>query len=334
MLAALSDGIVNPAEKVVCGGGYKFGKRMFHCMEVHGKVDLHDALVRSCNTYFYKLGEKVGMDHMAEIAHELGLGAPTGIGLGGEVAGFIPTTEYYKHTREGFHPGSTLNMAIGQGSVKVTLLQLATAYAALANGGRLLVPQIVERFESPETGRTIETFPPRLRRQLALSPAHLALVRRALAGVVGDPKGTAYAARLAGIEVAGKTGTAQVHRIKQRGKDHVVAEGEWDVEKDHAWFVGFAPAEHPRIVAAALVEHGGLGAKAAAPIVMQVIKGYFDTVAPAGTGRPEKVAVARVMREQLSQRQAAAAAPGKAPANVTGDSPDGTGDDEPADPGD
>jgi penicillin-binding protein 2 len=291
-LAALEEGLVNPSEKVVCGGGYRFGGRMFHCMEVHGPVDMHDAIVRSCNTYFFKIGERVGMDRMARIAHELGLGEGTGLGLNGEVPGFIPTSEYYRKSREGFHPGSTLNMAIGQGSVKVTLLQMATLYGALANGGRLYVPQLAERLELPDSGKVIETFPPRLRRQVSLRPENLALIRRALAGVVNDTHGTAYAQRLTSVEVAGKTGTAQVHRIKTYGKDHIVAEGEWDTSKDHAWFVGFAPAYRPRIVVAALVEHGGLGAKAAAPVVMQTIRAYFNKVepddarAPAASARP------------------------------------------------
>jgi penicillin-binding protein 2 len=316
-LAALEDGTVDPRENVVCGGGYRFGKRMFHCMEVHGKVDLVSALVRSCNTYFFKLGEKVGMDRMADIATELGFGVPSGLGINGEVPGFVPTTEFYKKTKEGFHPGSTLNMAIGQGSVKVTVLQLAIAYAALANGGKLWVPQIAERIEAPKSGQVVESFPPRLRRQLKLRPDALAMVRHALVGVVNDPKGTAWNARLPdlSVQVAGKTGTAQVRKLSARGQSHIVHEGEWDVTKDHAWFVGFAPAQKPRVVVVALVEHGGLGAKAAAPIVMQVLKGYFDSL-PAN--------------ERPNEKAIAAGPPPKAMVEP----PDTSADDEPADPGD
>ena len=333
-LGALEDGLIDPREKVVCGGGYRFGKRLFHCMEVHGPVDLHSALVRSCNTYFFRLGEKVGMDRMARVAHELGLGSPSGLGLNGEVAGFIPTTEFYRHTKEGFHPGSTLNMAIGQGSVKITVLQLAMAYAALANGGKLWVPQIAERLETPgaaASGKTIEQFPPRLRRQLALRAANLRFIQHALYGVVNDPRGTAYSARVPELEVAGKTGTAQVHGIKQRGRDHVVAEGEWDAGKDHAWFVGFAPASRPRVVVAALVEHGGLGARAAAPIVMQVLRGYFDKIAPAD--RPAQVAF--VPTQPVPARADPASSAADTAADSAGDTAgDTAGDDEPGDPGD
>ncbi len=278
-LAALRDGLVNVDEKVTCKGGYALGKRVFHCMEVHGPVDLISAIVESCNTYFFRLGEKIGMDRMAQTAHDLGLGERTGLGMGGEVPGFVPDTTYYKTTKEGFHPGSTLNMAIGQGSTKVTVLQLALAYAAIANGGTLWTPQIVLRTERPD-GRVLEELQPKVHRRIAVSSEHLALLRQALLGVVANPHGTAYAARVPGIDVAGKTGTAQVHNIKQRGRDHIVAADEWNPEKDHAWFVGFAPADHPKIVVAALVEHGGLGARAAAPIVMQVMRRYFAKPAP------------------------------------------------------
>jgi penicillin-binding protein 2 len=319
-LAALEERIVNPSEKIVCGGGYRFGGRMFHCMEVHGKVDLYDALVRSCNSYFYRLAEKVGMDRMANVAHQLGFGAPTGLGLPGEVAGFIPTMDFYRGTREGFHPGSTLNMAIGQGSVKTTVAQLAAAYAAVVNGGRLMVPQIAVRLEAAGTGKPIETFAPRMQRKLGLSPENLDFVRSALTGVVGDPKGTAYASRVPDLEVGGKTGTAQVKRMKQRGVDHVVRDGEWDATKCHAWFVGFAPAHHPRVVAAVLVEHGGLGARAAAPIVMQILRGYFDKVAP--EEKPVTFSVAR------------GSEPARAVADETPTPTDTTGDDQPVDPGD
>jgi penicillin-binding protein 2 len=316
-LAALQDGMVDPKEKVTCGGGYRFGKRMFHCMEVHGPVDLTSGIVRSCNTYFFKLGEKVGMDRMARVAGELGFGVPTGLGINAEVPGFVPTTDFYKNTKEGFHPGSTLNMAIGQGSVKVTVLQLAMAYAAIANGGRLWVPQIAERVEAPGTAQVIETFPPRLRRQLNLRKDALDFVRSALRGVVNDPKGTAWNARLPDldVEIGGKTGTAQVRKLKSRGTSHIVQEGEWDVTKDHAWFVGFAPARKPRVVVVALVEHGGLGAKAAAPIVMQVLKGYFDKLAPDKTPSEKVIAAGPVP-------------------NALVDTPDTSADDEPADPGD
>jgi penicillin-binding protein 2 len=278
---------VDPAEKVRCSGALRFGKREFHCVETHGPIKLDQALAQSCNVYFYTLGDKLGIDRMARVAQELGLGAPTGLGLNGEVPGFIPTMEYYR-TAGGFQKGFVLNTAIGQGSVKVTVLQLAMAYAAIANGGRLYVPQLVERVEEPG-GKVVEEFPPRLRRTLSFPAADLAEVRHALHDAVYDPKGTSYAARVEGLDVAGKTGTAQV----RRNRHGEAAEG--DLSNDHAWFASFAPLSHPKIAVVVLVEHGGFGAKAATPVAMEIYKAYFGQIAPgdaptatAAAGRPRE----------------------------------------------
>ena len=155
-------------------------------------------------------------------------------------------------------------------------------YAAVANGGKLWLPQIVERIESP-TGQVVEEFAPRVRRELAISPEHLAFVRQALVGVVNDPKGTAYKARLdEDLEVAGKTGTAQVRHFSRRGEPVSTYE-----QNDHAWFVGFAPAGNPRIAFAVLIEHGGHGGEVAAPIAMEIAHGYFETVAPGDRVAPK-----------------------------------------------
>jgi penicillin-binding protein 2 len=153
---------------------------------------------------------------------------------------------------------------------------MVTMYAAIANGGKLWLPQIVERVESPD-GNTLEEFAPRVRRELAVSPETLATVRQALVGVVNESKGTAYKARLKDIEVAGKTGTAQV----QTGR----AEGGYE-SATHAWFVGFAPAGRPKIALAVLVEHGGHGGDVAAPLAMEIVHNYFETVAPADKDAP------------------------------------------------
>jgi penicillin-binding protein 2 len=260
--------MVDPDEHIICHGSIRFGKRDFHCVEPHGKVDLHQALSQSCNVYFFQLGDKLGLDRIQRVAEDLGFGAPTGLGLNGEVAGFIPSMEYYKNNG-GFQRGMVLNTSIGQGSVKVTVLQLAMAYAAIANGGKLWVPQIVERIQTP-SGQVVQEFPPRLRRELAASPEMLARVRAGLYDAVNDPKGTSFAARIPGLEVAGKTGTAQV-----KNNRHVRDEGDW-ATLDHSWFASFAPYKHPQIAIAVLVEHGGFGAKAATPVAMEIYQGYFD----------------------------------------------------------
>jgi penicillin-binding protein 2 len=270
MLAALEDHMVDPDEKIICHGSIRFGKRDFHCVEPHGKVDLHQALSQSCNVYFFQLGDKIGLDRIQRVAEDLGFGAPTGLGLNGEVPGFIPSMSYYKNNG-GFQKGMVLNTAIGQGSVKVTVLQLAMAYAAVANGGKLWVPQIVERIETP-SGQVVQEFPPRLRRDLAASPEMLARVRTALADAVNDPKGTSFAARVPGLDVAGKTGTAQV-----KNNRHVRDADDW-ASLDHSWFASFAPIKKPEIAVVVLVEHGGFGAKAATPVAMEIYKGYFEKV--------------------------------------------------------
>ena len=269
MLAALEHG-QDPYERMTCHGALLYGRRSFHCVETHGTINLIQALSQSCNVYFYVIGDRVGIDHMAEVATELGFGTGTGLGLNGEATGLMPTVEDYK--KEGaFQKGMILNTAIGQGSVKLTILQVAMAYAAIANGGKLWTPQIVSRIEMQD-GRSVQTFAPRLRRQLSFSSEHLAMIRKALYDAVYDLKGTAYAARVPGLEVAGKTGTAQVKNARRQAQ-------EGDADADHAWFASFAPYDHPQIAVVVLVEHGGFGAKAAAPAAMDIYKGYFEKVA-------------------------------------------------------
>jgi penicillin-binding protein 2 len=266
LLAGLADSALDPTEKVICHGSLQFGKRAFHCVEPHGPVNLHQALVQSCNVYFYQLGDRIGLDRIARAAADLGFGAPTGLGLNGEVPGFIPTMGWYKK-QGGFQKGFVLNTAIGQGSVKVTVMQLAMAYAAVANGGKLWVPQVVSRVQTP-SGKVVQEFPPQLRRTVEASPEALQRIRAALFDAVYDPKGTSYAARVDGLEVAGKTGTAQV-------KNRRVKEAEGSPVGDHAWFASFAPWKKPEIAVVVLVEHGGFGAKAATPTAMEIYQDYF-----------------------------------------------------------
>ena len=287
-LSALEDKLLSPDERTKCHGFFEIGRRRFKCTKTHGIVNLYDAIVQSCNVYFYELGARPGMlDRLSKFSTDMGLGAPTGLGLNGEESGFIPTEEWYRDQKktnpkaEGFQVGHALNAAIGQGSTRVTLLQMATMYAAIANGGKLWLPQIVERIESP-TGQVVEEFAPRVRRDLSISPENLSIVRQALVGVVNESKGTANKARIDdGIEIAGKTGTAQVRHFSRRGEPV----SSYD-QNDHAWFVGFAPAGNPRIAFAVLVEHGGHGGEIAAPIAMEIVHNYFETVAPADKVAP------------------------------------------------
>ena len=285
-LAALEDRLTTPDEKTKCHGSYEFARRRFRCTKTHLTVNLHDAIVQSCNVYFYELGSRPGMlDRLAKYGSDLGLGAPTGLGLNGEEGGFLPTEEWYRDQKrknpksEGFQMGQALNAVIGQGSTRVTLLQMVTLYAAIANGGKLWLPQIVERVESQD-GQALEEFAPRVRRELAVSPESLAIVRQGLVGVVNESKGTAFKVRNKDpndVEVAGKTGTAQVGTGKGEGGYEAAT---------HAWFIGYAPAGRPKIAFAVLVEHGGHGGDVAAPLAMEIVRNYFDNVDPADKDAP------------------------------------------------
>ncbi|MBI5479218.1 MAG: penicillin-binding protein 2 [Deltaproteobacteria bacterium] len=297
-VAALEEGVISPDERVQCKGYHELGRRWFRCSKFHGRVNMYEALAQSCNIYFYKLGERVGMDRIARYAREFGLGEPTGLGLNGEVPGFIPTQAWYReHAPGGFRLGYTLNATIGQGATKVTVLQLAMLYAAIANGGSLNLPQLVERIDTAANA-PVQEFPPRLRRRVAVKPVHLETLQRALAGTTHQ-KGTAYDARLKDIEVSGKTGTAQVRKM---GK--VRSEGREQFGMgDHAWFVGFAPTRRPQIAVVVLVEHGGLGGHVAAPVAMEIMRGYFEQVAPErrvsrrGADEPGRAADARPLTD-------------------------------------
>jgi penicillin-binding protein 2 len=280
-LAALEDRLITPEDKTKCRGSYEFGRRRFKCTKTHMVVSLYEAIVQSCNVYFYEIGARPGMmDRLAKYGADMGLGAPTGLGLNGEEGGFIPTEAWYRDQKkanpkaEGFQMGQSLNAVIGQGSTRVTLLQMVTLYAAIANGGKLWLPQVVERIESPDQ-KVLEEFAPRVRRELSVSPENLAILRQGLVGVVNEPKGTAYRVHIKDVEVAGKTGTAQVRRNSRHGE----ALSSYD-QNDHAWFVGFAPAANPRIAFAVLIEHGGHGGEVAAPAAMEIVHNYFETVAP------------------------------------------------------
>jgi penicillin-binding protein 2 len=271
-LAALEDRIIDPRAKTRCNGYYSFGRRIFKCKHVHGLVALHEAIVQSCNVYFYHLAEAAGMDRIAKVAMDFGLGQKTGIGVNPEAQGRIPTHAWTTlHHKGQFRVGYTLNAAIGQGADTVTVLQLAFAYAALANGGTLYQPQVVRAVEGSD-GSVVQDFPPRVRRVVSVRPENLTFVDDALRGVVTEEGGTAYKERLNDVDMAGKTGTAQTSHIALRDADPSRA---WYFNRDHAWFAGFAPAKSPEIAIVVLIEHGGAGSRAAAPVAMQVARDYM-----------------------------------------------------------
>jgi len=271
-LAALSEGLIEPNTEVDCKGGYEFGRRYFRCTAVHRKVDLYDAIVQSCNTYFYALGEMIHIDQLAKLGMDFGFGVKTGIGINPEARGRMPTRAWYarRYKGDGFRGGFTLLAAIGQGATAVTVMQLALSYAALANDGTLYQPQVVRSIET-SSGTTVQDFPPRVRKIIDVDPVQLGLIKQALRGVVAEPKGTAFAEAIAGVDVAGKTGTAQVSHVTPRSVD---PKREWYFNRDHAWFAGYAPAKAPEIAIVVLIEHGGGGGKNAAPVAMRVVDAW------------------------------------------------------------
>jgi penicillin-binding protein 2 len=270
-LAALEDHLVEPDHTEKCEGLVMYGRRAFRCTHVHGRVDLKQAIARSCNVYFLHLAETVGMDRIAHIAQEFGLGEKTGLGINPEAPGRIPTRSWYSLRYRGqFRVGFTLLMTIGQGDDTVTPLQLALAYAALANGGTLYQPQVVRAVETSD-GAVVQEFPARVRRQIPLQPESLRLVNDALYDVVNDPNGTAYAAHDPSLDIAGKTGTAQTGHVAKKEDEPKLT---YFLSQDHAWFASYAPAHDPEIAMAVLVEHGGSGPGVAVPVAMQIAHEY------------------------------------------------------------
>jgi penicillin-binding protein 2 len=269
--AALEEGLVDPEKQVFCPGHFTLGNHIFRCWrkEGHGAVNLRRAIVESCDVYFYQLGNAIGIDTIAKYATMLGLGEKTGIDLDDEKGGLIPSPEW-KAKRYGttWHRGETINTAIGQGYVLTTPLQIAAAFCGIANGSFVPRPRLVL---SINEGTESTPTPVLKRKELHFSPATVAFIKDALSGVVNDPHGTGSKARIEGLTVAGKTGTAQVISAKS-----AAAIKSPDILDDHAWFVAFAPAEDPKIVVSVLIEHGGHGGSAAAPIAKKIIEAFYN----------------------------------------------------------
>jgi penicillin-binding protein 2 len=278
-LAGLESGVVTPNSNIFCNGGYSMGNHRWRCdkPDGHGSLSLVKALQVSCDVYYYAVGDKAGLDAISQMAHRLGFGQPTGLDLGREIPGIIPDTKSIT-PEAGSARAQAINASIGQGEVNVTPLQQAVAYAALANGGNVLKPQIVRRIEAPD-GRVLREFQPEFDvangngGKLDVKESSLEAVRLGLFAVVNEPGGTAYRSKLPDVKFAGKTGTAQVMKLGQKQKlDPTTQEY---LSRDHAWFASFAPADDPEIVVVVLNEHGGWGAEAAAPAASRVVASYF-----------------------------------------------------------
>ena len=274
-IAALEEGVVEPETRLFCNGSLVVGKRVFRDWKKggHGWVDLHKGIVESCDVYFYQLGQRLGVDRIAKYARMLGLGAKTGIALEGEMSGLIPDTRWKKKRfGQRWFPGETPSVAIGQGYVSVTPLQMATLMAAVVNGGTLYRPWIVRRVQSVD-GSVIQEYGPEKISSVPFKKGTLGHLRRALRDVVNGARGTGRKARSDLVEIAGKTGTAQVAQM--RGKIVKSEQLPYSI-RDHAWFVAYAPSERPEIAVVVLVEHGGHGGSGAAPLAKKVIERYYS----------------------------------------------------------
>ncbi len=262
--AGLQEGSLTPLDRVHCTGEFHLGTWTFKDWkkEGHGVVNLHQAIAQSCDVFFYNAGLKVGAGTIARYAGAFGFGAATGIELGGEKLGLIPHPAA-RRERRAWTAGDTVNVSIGQGAVLVTPMQVARFMGAVANGGVLWRPRLVQRIERPEKG-VVYSDPGHVNGHVELSPLVWEFLRRSLWAVVNESGGTGAAARIPGLEVAGKTGTAQM-----------IAKSKSSLGQDHAWFAAFAPVKEPEVVVVVLVERGGHGGDVAAPIARRILQAIF-----------------------------------------------------------
>lgn len=276
-LAGLESGVINEGTTVHCDGAYEMGGSKFRCWSKsgHGGVNLRKSLKESCDVYYYQLGEKLGVNRIAAMADRFFLGRELGIGLQNEKKGLIPTSEWkLKRFGKRWFSGETLPVAIGQGYMLMTPIQLASMVATVANEGTVYRPHLVKKVVDPD-GKTIKEFIPEILGTTGVSPASFKKVKQGLFAVVNDAGGTGANARLWDVKVAGKTGTSQVVKLGEDRKKAVAYQ-----HKDHGLFVAFAPFDKPEIAVAVVVEHGGGGGAVAAPIAGRILRSYFDLQKP------------------------------------------------------
>lgn len=263
--AGLEAGTLNPLRSIFCPGEATFWGHVFHCDKHHGLLSLHDAIVQSCDVYFYNVGNELGIDRISTYAKMMGLGRKTGIDLPNEDTGLIPSREWKQRvSKTKWYEGETISVAIGQGAVGVTPLQAAWAMGGLTTGGRLKQPHIVQPAELKKLGFPANEI---VEEDYAIHESTVDIVVKGMWGVVNET-GTGHNAKVEGFDVGGKTGTAQVVGGKDAGK----TKKEF---KENAWFVGFAPYRNPEIVVAALIQNGGWGGEAAAPVAHAVLETYY-----------------------------------------------------------
>ena len=277
-IAALAEGKATRQTSHYCNGGMSFGNRRFNCWKTHGPTDFVKSIRESCDVYYYNLGISLGPDVIAKYARLFGLGQPTEIKLPGEQRGLIPDTQWKQERfKDVWHPGETLSIAIGQGYISATPMQLANAYAAIGNGGFLYKPFLVKKIEK-RNGELIKEFHPELKRKIEIPQEVFEAVKEGLYQVANAPGGTAIVSgHSKKVAISGKTGTAQVRAFSDIMR--MKCESMPTKDRHHGWFVGYAPRENPEIAVAVIAEHSCHGTSAA-PIVRDVIEAYFDKKNP------------------------------------------------------
>lgn len=261
-LAGLKSGKFTEKSQIYCNGTFYLGNHPFSCWktEGHGTLNMAQAIEQSCDVYFYTVARDIGIEALAAMSQQFGLGKKSGLGLRGEQAGIVPSPEWKKKAgRGGWNPGETINSAIGQGDTLTTPIQLAMMTAWMVNGGKKVLPRLL-RDEPTKIDGTVD-----------VSPEHLAVMLEGMASVVNAPRGTARGSMLTDERYAfgGKTGTSQVRKLLVHGQDQKLVPWEF---RHHALFVGYAPVDKPELCCSVIVEHGGGGASAAAPVARDVLQ--------------------------------------------------------------
>ena len=277
-LAILEEGVATPHSTVCCSGKHVYGRRTYHDWKRsgHGCVDLYQALVQSCDIYFYHMGEQVGVDRLAHYARAFGLGTSTELMPKMEQPGLVPSRQWKRQNRgEPWYGGETLSVAIGQSYTLTTPLQITNLMAMVANGGTLYRPYVVLRQERMDDVVIHENAPTVVQR-LSVEPDHLDWIKQSLWGVVNEPNGTGKQARHDHIAIAGKTATVQVVRLPKGGKGKAVQARLPEHQRDHAWFAAFAPMDAPRIVVVIMIEHAGTGGSQFASWAKTLIQTHLE----------------------------------------------------------
>jgi penicillin-binding protein 2 len=277
--AALQSGLLDPDSTRYCGGVYDLNGYLFHDAEAgggHGTIAIRTAIAESCDVFFYQVGDELGIRTLDKYASAYGIGSKTGIDLPGETSGTLPTPAWKATVvKDEWYSGDTVDLSIGQGYLEASPIQMLSVVSAVANGGRLYRPYMVE-YATDAHGHVVKRFGPQLRTTVPVSPQNLQVIREGMLGAIESPYGTANNVYIPGFHYAGKTGTAENFPTVDNPQG-----------RNHAWFVCFAPYDHPKIAVVVFVDQsGGFGAVNAAPIAQAIIEAYFHIrpAGPNGTG--------------------------------------------------